>query len=64
MQRRARLRALRPAICRAYGATAELPWPYGCRPKTPITDAAITRLVARIEQLSRHVTGVRAWPVT
>jgi Fe-S-cluster containining protein len=55
--------SIRPATCRAYGAAPGLRCPYGCTADRPITDTEVTRIMARIEQLSRHVTGVRAWPV-
>lgn len=55
--------AVRPFICRAFGMARDLRCEYGCVPDKILPEGEIIRIVATIEQLSRHVTGVRAWPI-
>lgn len=51
--------AIRPFICRAFGVAAGLRCEHGCIPDKILPDGELQRVLARIEQLSRHVTGVR-----
>lgn len=53
---------IRPFICRAYGLGAGLRCQHGCVPDRIVPDVELWNIMARIEQLSRHVTGVRSWP--
>jgi Fe-S-cluster containining protein len=53
---------IRPFICRAYGVGAGLRCPHGCVPDRVVPDAEIWELMARIEQLSRHITDTHSWP--
>jgi Fe-S-cluster containining protein len=54
---------IRPLICRVWGLGDRLRCPFGCVPDRVLSSVEVWDLIARIEQLSRHVTGVRAWPV-
>jgi Fe-S-cluster containining protein len=53
---------IRPFICRAFGVAVDLRCQHGCIPDKILPNGEVTRVMAKIEQLSRHVTGVRAWP--
>jgi len=55
--------AIRPFICRAFGVARDLRCEHGCVPDKILPEGEIENIMARIEQLSRHVTGVRAVPV-
>lgn len=53
----------RPFICRLFGVAQDLRCEHGCAPDKLVPAGEGHRVMALIEQLSRHVTGVRAWPV-
>jgi hypothetical protein len=44
--------ALRPLICRLWGATERLRCEFGCVPERVLSDAEVAALVARVEALS------------
>jgi hypothetical protein len=54
-QGRCTVYAVRPTICRLWGATETMPCPWGCRPERVLTQAESAGLLHEVDAVSQHL---------